>query len=181
MPSFAQLRLAIATGLILAFAGVAFRPAVGDEACNSCPDWDISGRIKAACHRMLAREPYRPYDDHYPRFHPVPVSPVFPSLYEPPSASGTAPRKEVPPQRKTSPAPAPHQVPAPLPELLPTPPAKPGSTPAPTRPPVPRQASQRMGPVSSWIFYPAARPAPQDETPLEGGSSVASQGGRLAR
>ncbi len=181
MQSVARFRMAIAVSFALAFAGIVANPTMGDETCDSCSEWSLSGRIQAGCHRLLAREPYRPYDDHFPRFHPVPVSPVFPSLYEPASAAGATVRSGEPSQRKIGPAVSPHQLPAPFPELVPTPPAKSGGGSTPARPAVPREASRRAVHSVRWIFLPAATPAPKDEWHLERGGDVASEGGRLVR
>jgi hypothetical protein len=153
--------------------------AMGEEACSSCSEWSLSGRIQEACHRALARQPYRPFDDHYPRFHPVPVSPVFPSLYESPSAAGRAAQGKDLHQRKI-PAAVPYPIPATLPELVPTPQPNSGGALSPQRPPVPRQAS-RKAITGSWIFLPAAKPALQDESPLQRESEMAAQAGRLIR
>lgn len=169
--------VALITGLAVVWAFCV--SAMGEQACSSCTEWSLSGRFQAACHRALAREPYRPFDDHFPRFHPVPVSPVFPSLYESPPAVGRAAQGEDPRQRKI-PAAVPYPIPAPLPELVPTPQPNSGGGTGPQRPLVPRQAS-RKAITGSWIFLPAARPALQDESPLQRESEMASQAGRLVR
>jgi hypothetical protein len=181
MQRLARGRIAIAIVIVVTLVGIILHHAMGNEMCDSCRECRLAGRIQAACRQMREREPYQPFDDHFPRFHPVPVSPVFPSLYEPPATSRTAIQPGESKQRKMGPVPIPHQIPVPLPEVVPTPPAKSGANPVPNRVLVPRQALQRPATGGSWIFLPASRPVPQGESPLDRGSEVASQGGRLAR
>lgn len=157
---------------------------LGQEACSSSTDGCLAARIRSACQRAAGRQPYRPFDDHFPRFHPVPVSPVFPSLYETASAVGTASAGKPQQPREQSP----HWVPYPIPDRLPAMPREVSPSPAPktgeapnaVHPPAPRQAS-RWPSGTSWIFLPAAPPASQDASPPGAGGKVASHAQRVAR
>ena len=180
-------RLCMAAGLAVGMAccqhGFLSPMCDGQEPIPSSSEPGLFCKIQTYCGRMMARQPYRPFDNHYPRFHPVPTSPVFPSLYDVAVASGAAPLPANRSPGETGPLVAPKNEaspPAPLPELIPTPPAKPGQSTAPRTPSPQRQAS-RSNPAASWIFLPASDPSVKEEGHSGHARQVASESGPIVR
>jgi len=175
--------LGLAVGMAFCQPGCLTGVCLGEEACPVCEP-SIPCRIRAFCGRMMAPTPYRPFDDHYPRFHPVPTSPVFPSLYDIGAANVGATRPSGRSEAKAGPAAAPDSgapEPAPLPELIPTPPAKVDGSPLPSSPPPQRQGSRRNWGAASWIFLPAETPGGKAEGHSGRAREMASEGERLVR
>jgi len=167
-----------ATGLL--FLALGHWTALGEEACCSNTNGCLVARIRDACRLAAGRQPYRPFDDHFPRFHPVPVSPVFPSLYDTASAANTsAVRREQPP-REAVPGSVPYPIPAKPQEAAPLPSPKTSEGPKPLNPLVPRQALRSMT-GTSWIFLPAVHSVPQESSAAQSGNKVAAQAQQVVR
>jgi len=145
----------------------------------------FSGCLRSAWARMVPLEPYRPFDDHFPRFHPVPTNPVFPSLYEPNSAGAGVVRSERTPRERIprSPPPQPGITSPVIPEVVPTPPPKPSGPPVPKSSSGPREAVRPSSTSTAWIFLPAAVPESKgDRHPRRGQEQeMASESGRVLR
>ncbi len=165
-------------GLILLFGKTT--SVIGDDFCNSTTEGWFVSKIRAACQRATGRQPYRPFADHFPKFHPVPVSPVFPSLYDPGPASRTSAAAELREPREPLHGRLPKLIPEKPIEMSPLPAPKqeenPGTMPA----PMPRQAS-RSPSSTPWIFLPAAQQTPLDSGSSQPVSKVASHAERIAR
>ena len=113
-------------------------------------------RILAVRGALIPFEPYRPFDEHFPRFHPVPTSPVFPSLYVAASAPTLGRGTEVDGPGGSGPQRKPPALPAPLPEVIPTPEPEPDKTAALSHASLPIGAVSRRSAAISWIFLPTA-------------------------
>ena len=139
--------------------------------------------------RMAARrgghplEPYRPFDDHFPRFHPVPTQPVFPSLANFHAAEGAklapvpasdSPKRGASPETEKTP-------PAPLPEVLSTPPSRPEWKPMPGSPGARTTPSGSSSTEKSWVFRPATVAEPNHGSRGESSSDEVSESPRLLR
>jgi hypothetical protein len=182
------------TWLLLAASGLTvgmtwFQPgsliavASGEEACPPT-EQSLQCRIQTLCRRVMGPSPYRPFDDHYPRFHPVPTSPVFPSLFDGTTANPGAGRPGRRSDIKAGPMAVPDREapePAPLPELVPTPPAKPGELRIPNPPSSQRQTTRRNWGATSWIFLPAGTSGEKPEGLSGRTHEVATEGGLLVR
>jgi len=154
---------------------------LGEETLPPCES-SLSCRVRAFCGRMMPHEAYRPFDDHYPRFHPVPTSPVFPSLYDISLANGALARPAGRSERGPVASPeneAPQPVP--LPEVVPTPPANPSESRVPAAPIPQRQSLRRNLGTASWIFLPGEMPSVREDGQSGRAREMASEGGRLVR
>lgn len=174
------LRFAIVYTAVMAIFGMGRVVTLGDEACCSKGDWPLVAKIRAACQSVAGRQPYRPFADHYPRFHPVPVSPVFPSLYDTASAAGTSVPAGEQPARTLPPKLVPRPIPTTPQEAAPLPSPNSGDKTHGGNHVVPRQASRPATGIS-WIFLPAAPPASQEASPSQQGSKVADRVQRVVR